>query len=154
MHQIFVRLVSSFSQRAENAYKQAQELVKSLDEADLAQQRAKDAIKQANEDISLAKSDLEQVNFLQLQQFVLLFRFWSILLYFVVFFVTVQIDGVTVEAQQKANETAATVDNLFENLNKLQKNVLKNEFDAKEIKAQSELVRDAANNAHDSAVKV
>lgn len=65
-----------------------------------------------------------------------------------------QIDAVTVEAQQKANETAATVDDLFEQLNKLQKNVLKNEFDAKEIKAQSEIVREAANNAHDSAVKV
>lgn len=65
-----------------------------------------------------------------------------------------QIDGVTVEAQQKANETAAKVDELFDRLNKLQKNVLKNEFDAREIKAQSELVRDAANNAHDGAVKV
>lgn len=65
-----------------------------------------------------------------------------------------QIDGVTVEAQQKANETAAKVDELFEQLNKLQKNVLKNEFDAEEIKAQSELVREAANNAHDGAVKV
>lgn len=65
-----------------------------------------------------------------------------------------QIDGVTVEAQQKANETAAKVDELFEKLSELQKNVLKNEFDAKEIKAQSDLVRDAANNAHDGAVKV
>lgn len=51
-----------YSQRAENVYKQAQELVKSLDEADIAQQRAKDAIEQANEDIALAKADLEKVN--------------------------------------------------------------------------------------------
>lgn len=43
---------------------------------------------------------------------------------------------------------------MFEQLNQLQKNVLKNEFDAKEIKAQSDLVRNAANNAHDGAVKV
>lgn len=42
--------------------KQAQELVKALDEADEAQQKAKDAIKQANEDISLARADLEKVN--------------------------------------------------------------------------------------------
>lgn len=42
--------------------KQAQELVKALDEADAAQQKAKDAIKQANEDISLAIADLEMVN--------------------------------------------------------------------------------------------
>lgn len=54
----------------------------------------------------------------------------------------------------KANETAAKVDELFDQLNKLQKNVLKNEFDAKEIKAQSEIVRDEANKAHDGAVKV
>lgn len=65
-----------------------------------------------------------------------------------------QIDGVTVEAQQKANETAAKVTELSERLNNLQKNVLKNQFDAKEIKAQSEIVREAANNAHNSAVKV
>lgn len=50
------------SQRADNVLKQAQELVKALDEADEAQQKAKDAIKQANEDISLARADLEKVN--------------------------------------------------------------------------------------------
>lgn len=65
-----------------------------------------------------------------------------------------QIDGVTGEAQQKANETAAKVDELSERLNNLQKNVLKNEFDAREIQAQSEIVREAANNAHESAIKV
>ena len=43
-------------------YKQAQELKTSLDEADIAQQKAKDAIAQANEDISLARADLEKVN--------------------------------------------------------------------------------------------
>ena len=40
---------------------QAKELRKSLEEADVAQQKAKDAIKQANEDIALAKDDLEKV---------------------------------------------------------------------------------------------
>lgn len=54
----------------------------------------------------------------------------------------------------KANETAVKVDELFDQLNKLQKNVLKNEFDAKEIKTQSESVRDEANKAHEGAVKV
>lgn len=42
--------------------KQAQELKKSLDEADVAQQKARDAIEQANEDIALARADLEKVN--------------------------------------------------------------------------------------------
>lgn len=65
-----------------------------------------------------------------------------------------QIDGVTGEAQQRANETAAKVDKLSERLSNLQKNVLKNEFDAREIQAQSEIVREAANNAHESAIKV
>lgn len=51
-----------YSIRAEAAYKEAQELKKSLDEADIAQQKARDAIKQANEDISLARADLEKVN--------------------------------------------------------------------------------------------
>lgn len=58
------------------------------------------------------------------------------------------------QAQIKANETAAKVDALFEELNKLQKNVLKNEFEAKEIKSQSDIVRETANNAHDGAIKV
>lgn len=50
------------SERAESVLKQAQELKKSLDEADIAQQRARDAIQQANEDIALARADLEKVN--------------------------------------------------------------------------------------------
>lgn len=58
------------------------------------------------------------------------------------------------EAQIKANETAAKVDALLEELNKLQKNVLKNEFEAKEIKSQSDVVLETANNAHDGAIKV
>lgn len=66
----------------------------------------------------------------------------------------IQIDGETVEAQIKANETASKVDALFDQLNQLQKNVLKNEFDAKAIKEQSELVREAANKAHDGAINV
>lgn len=49
------------SERAENVLKSAKDLVQSLDEADVAQQKAKDAIRQANEDISLARSDLEKV---------------------------------------------------------------------------------------------
>lgn len=41
--------------------KAVQDLVNSLNEADEAQQKAKEAIKQSNEDIELAKSDLEKV---------------------------------------------------------------------------------------------
>lgn len=54
------------SERAENVLKKAQELKKSLDEADIAQQKARDAIEQANEDIALARADLEKVSLLQL----------------------------------------------------------------------------------------
>lgn len=36
-------------------------MVKALDEADEAQEKAKNAIAQANEDIALAKADLEKV---------------------------------------------------------------------------------------------
>lgn len=49
------------SQRSGNVLSQAKDLVKALEEADEAQQKAKDAIKQANEDISLARDDLEKV---------------------------------------------------------------------------------------------
>lgn len=65
-----------------------------------------------------------------------------------------QIDGETVDAQRKANETAVKVDSLNEQLGQLQKNFLKNDYDAKEIKSQSDQVREAANNAHESATKV
>lgn len=58
------------------------------------------------------------------------------------------------DAQRKANETAAKVDNLNEQLGQLQRNFLKNDYDAKEIKSQSDQVREAANNAHESATQV
>lgn len=57
-------------------------------------------------------------------------------------------------AQLKANETAVKVDSLNEQLGQLQKNFLKNDYDAKEIKSQSDQVREAANNAHESATQV
>lgn len=75
-------------------------------------------------------------------------RFRKILIHFF------QIDAVTVEAQKKANETSTKVDELFDNLSQLQKNVVQNEIDAKEIKTQSEIVRNEANKAHEGAVKV
>lgn len=46
------------------------------------------------------------------------------------------------------------MDKLSEQLAKLQKNVLKNDFDAKEIKRESDIVREAANTAHEEATKV
>lgn len=53
---------------------QAHNLVKSLDEADEAQEKAKAAIEQANEDIALAKADLEKVcNFCSKNRFVVMF---------------------------------------------------------------------------------
>lgn len=41
---------------------EAKDLVNSLDEADDAQKKAKEAIQQANDDIALARADLELVN--------------------------------------------------------------------------------------------
>lgn len=99
-------------------------MVQALNEADLAQKKAKEAINAANEDISLAKSDLEQI------------------------------DSETGEAQRKASETANKVTDLSSKLNELQKNFLKNDYDAKEIKQQADQVRDAAHNAHEDATKV
>lgn len=65
-----------------------------------------------------------------------------------------KIDGETGEAQQKANETAQKVDMLTERLSELQKNFLKNDVDAKEIKKQADQVRNSASNAHEEATKV
>lgn len=65
-----------------------------------------------------------------------------------------QIDDETVGAQRKAKETADKVDQLADQLSNLQKNNLKNDLDSKSIQRQSNQVREAANNAHDSATKV
>lgn len=40
-------------------------MIESLNEADAAQNKAKEAIKKSNEDIELARADLEQVNYFQ-----------------------------------------------------------------------------------------
>lgn len=42
----------------------------------------------------------------------------------------------------------------MEQLNQIQRIVLRNDLEAKNIQEQSEIVREAANNAHDSAIKV
>lgn len=110
--------------RADDVLESAQKVVQALNEADLAQKKAKEAINAANEDISLAKSDLEQI------------------------------DSETGDAQRKASETANKVTDLSGKLNELQKNFLKNDYDAKEIKQQADQVRDAAHNAHEDATKV
>lgn len=49
--------------RAENVLKSAKDVVQSLDEASAAQIKAEEAIKQSTEDISLARADLDEVNF-------------------------------------------------------------------------------------------
>lgn len=56
------QFVSYFSARADKVLEDAQNLVKSLDEAQDAQTKATAAIGQANEDIALAKADLEKVH--------------------------------------------------------------------------------------------
>lgn len=47
--------------RADDVLEAAKKVVQSLDEADAAQNKARNAIKLSNEDISLARADLEQV---------------------------------------------------------------------------------------------
>lgn len=47
--------------RAEDVLVSAKDVVKSLEEADIAQTKARNAIKLSNEDIALARADLEQV---------------------------------------------------------------------------------------------
>lgn len=42
----------------------------------------------------------------------------------------------------------------MDQLNQIQRIVLRNDLEAKNIQEQSESVREAANNAHDSAIKV
>lgn len=54
-------LQNNCSERADNVLQQAKKLKESLDEADVAQQKAKDAIKQANENIEMAREDLSKV---------------------------------------------------------------------------------------------
>lgn len=65
-----------------------------------------------------------------------------------------QIDLQTIEAQSNANNTASNVDALLADLNEIKKDVTGNELRAKEIQDQSEIVRDAANKAHESAIRV
>lgn len=127
----------------------AEKVVEALNDADAAQTKAKEAINQANSDISLAKDDLEQVSL----------KFMKInrkkqLSYILFMNFNLQIDGETGEAQQKANETAQKVDVLSERLSELQKNFLKNDLDAKDIKKQADQVRDSASNAHEEATQV
>lgn len=65
-----------------------------------------------------------------------------------------QIDGETGDAQKKATETAQKVEMLNQKLANLQKNFLKNDLDAEEIKKQADQVRDSASNAHEVATQV
>lgn len=124
----------------------AKKVVQALDDADAAQNKARNAIKLSNEDISLARADLEQVIYqsqIALNRINNSYRHHSL-----------QIDGETGDAQNKADETARKVNKLSEKLSELQKKFLKNILDATEIKNQSDQVRDSASNAHDSATQV
>lgn len=65
-----------------------------------------------------------------------------------------QIDSETGEALNRATNTAATVDRLTQRLNELQKNFLKNDLDAKDIKAQADAVKNSTSNTHDMATQL
>ncbi|XP_037959538.1 laminin subunit beta-1 [Teleopsis dalmanni] len=99
----------------------ANSVVKNLDDADDSQAKAEDAIKQANSNIELAAKDLDQI------------------------------DLETSEAEAPANATASQVEELAKKVNRLQKNILKNELDAKEIKKEANRVKDSAIEARTDA---
>jgi hypothetical protein len=65
-----------------------------------------------------------------------------------------QISSETTDAKKRADETGEAVDNLERKLNKLQKKFLKNAHDAKEIKIQSDAVKESASDTQDKAKKV
>lgn len=139
--QLFLNL--SNRERADEVLKSAKNVVQSLEEADAAQTKARNAIKLSNEDIALARADLEQVN----RKLNLQHAPATNIPHF-------QIDGETGEAHNKADDTSRKVNQLGDKLNELQKKFLKNNLDANEIKNQSDQVRDSASNAHDLATQV
>lgn len=135
-----------YRKRADDVLQSAKQVVQSLDEADAAQTKARNAIKLSNEDISLARADLEQVELNLHKPFDFIRTEWSSFHF--------QIDGETGDAQNKAEQTARKVSTLGDKLAELQKKFLKNSLDANEIKNQSDQVRDSASNAHDAATQV
>lgn len=132
-----------YRKRADDVLESAKKVVQALDDADAAQGKAREAIQKSNEDIALARADLDQVIWVML-------RVQSPSDSLGCF----QIDGETGDAQNKAAETSRKVDTLQEKLNELQKNFLRNDLDAKEIKNQADQVRDSASNAHELATQV
>ncbi|TMW54832.1 hypothetical protein DOY81_000065 [Sarcophaga bullata] len=102
----------------------ANTVVKNLDDADVSQEIALQAILQANSNIELAAKDLDQI------------------------------DAETSEAEAPANETAQHVEELAKKVNRLQKNILKNELDAKDVKKEADKVNESAKNAHADAQKL
>ncbi|XP_030383466.1 laminin subunit beta-1 [Scaptodrosophila lebanonensis] len=106
---------------ANDILERANTVVQNLDAADESQAKAQDAIKQANSNIELAAMDLEKI------------------------------DLVTNEAEEPANATAAQVEDLDKKANRLQKNMFKNELDAKEIKKEANRVKSEAMRARGEA---
>lgn len=115
-----------------------------LNAADNAQTKANEAILQANVDIDLAKSDLEQVSGIYNSSIVVL----------IIKSPPFQIDGQTGDAQLKASDTANTVAGLSKELSELQKKLAKNELDAREINLKTDKVKESANNAHELATQL
>nr|XP_036214745.1 laminin subunit beta-1 [Bactrocera oleae]XP_036214746.1 laminin subunit beta-1 [Bactrocera oleae] len=97
----------------------ANSVVKNLDDADASQLKAIDAISQANGNIELAAKDLDQI------------------------------DLETSEAEAPANATAQQVEDLAKQVSRIQKNILKNELDAKEIKNEAIAVKEGALNGRE-----
>jgi len=114
-------MLNSQKKRAEEVLKRAEDVTRNLEEAAEAQSAARNAITRANDDINLATIDLEQI------------------------------DEESIDAQKRANETVTQVNSLNDRLLTVQKNALRNDVDAKDVKSRSEQVKDLAVNAHDLA---
>lgn len=110
--------------RAEKVFSGVLNITKALDDADDAQKKARQSIKQANADIASAKIDLEEI------------------------------EKETDDAQKRANTTANAVLTLQSRLEQLQKDNILNEHGAQEINNQAEVVKESANNAHERATQL
>lgn len=109
---------------ANNILNTANTVVENLEDAANSQLKAQEAILQANGNIELAAKDLDQI------------------------------DTETSEAEAPANATAQHVEELAKKVNRLQKNILKNEIDAKDVKNEADKVKESAKNAHADAQKL
>lgn len=111
------RIANATKAKATEILDTANAVVKNLDDADLSQAKAQEAIAKANSNIELAADDLNEI------------------------------DQETKDAEAPANSTAQQVEELAKKVSRLQKNIVRNDLDAKEIKKEAYKVNESANSA-------